>query len=165
MRRHLKLWFTLGVVALVLTSCSSLKQQFLEQISFEFNSFDSKLSTRKVTNSFLPELYTDIRIGIQVTNDSPIALHLLQLNYNVFVGNSRIAQGENQDKVTVAAHGGESLVYLNLSLNIQELLDLGIRLTNEQTLPSVRIEGSGLVDSPIGKVSLPFSVRSSESGN
>lgn len=142
----------------MISGCVTLKQQLADSVKFRLEGVDVAMGVHR-SNSIIPDITADLAVQVEVNNNSPIALTLMQMNYNVFVGNSLIGQGSNQDEVKVAAQGGRNSVVLNISLSAKELLAEGINLSRDKTLPPLRIEGSGIVNSAIGSYNIPFTLR------
>lgn len=157
----------LAVVALALTilaGCSSLKQQLTDKVSFRLEGIDMAVSVHR-GNSLIPDIIADLAVEVEITNDSLIALTLMQMNYQVLLRNSVVGQGASQDQVKVAANGGRNTVILNIALSGKELLAEGFNLTRDNNLPPLRIEGAGIVNSPIGRYNIPFTLRFNEQSN
>lgn len=158
MKSKLVRFALISVAVSMMAGCSTLKQQLVDNVSFRIEGVDAAMSLRQ-GSGIIPDVVTDLGVTIEVGNDSPIALRLLQMNYEVFVGNSLIGQGANQDEVKIDANGGRSSVLLNISLSGKELLAEGFNLARDRTLPPLRIEGAGIVKSPVGNHAIPFTLR------
>ncbi|MCO4320662.1 LEA type 2 family protein [Aliidiomarina quisquiliarum] len=146
----------------MLYGCTTLKQQLADTVKFRLEGVDITMGVRR-GNNIVPDITADLAVQVEVNNNSPIALTLMQMNYNVFVGNSLVGQGANQNEVKVAAQGGRNSIVLNISLSAKELLAEGIHLSRDKTMPPLRIEGSGVVNSAIGSYNIPFTLRYNDS--
>lgn len=149
-----RLPFIIALFALTLSACSTIKQQVVDNISFKLQNVDSKIALKQ-KGGLIPDLVSDLDFTIEVSNTSPLALYLMQMDYQIYAGSYLVAEGGNQDQVKIEANGANQVV-IRLSLSGTELAKQGFKFHQTKELPTLQLKGQGLIKSPVGNHAIPF---------
>jgi len=159
--KALKTIIALVALTTVLAGCSAITEDIKNNVSYQIESVDVEIGMRD-TGGILPTIAADIAINVRMLNESRIDLTLTTIDYQVFAGNTQIADGTMGSPVTIKARGGEERVQLFAQVSGRALLNEGINLTRNRSLPPIRIVGKGHVTTAFGKHEIPFTLHYNE---
>ena len=147
--------------SLLLSACSVVKDQITDKVSFDLAGVNAAMSLQQ-DGTYIPDLVTDLAVRLNIGNDSPVQLNLTRVNYQLYMGESLVAEGANNDTTKVAANGGTEEVTLQITLSGKKLLAEGLKLKRNESLPPFRVQGAAQVGTPLGEYALPFTLHYNE---
>jgi LEA14-like dessication related protein len=104
----------------------------------------------------------DLDFSIEVDNPNSVGLRLDEIDFDLFINDSRILDGISQQRIDIPANGRGDM-RLRTSIGYQNLRTLWTEVVNAIRGDRARYEirGNAYYDTPLGRLRFPVSVYSS----
>ena len=104
----------------------------------------------------------DLDFSIEVDNPNSVGLRLDEIDFDLFINDSRILDGISQQRINIPANGRGDM-RLRTSIGYQNLRTLWTEVVNAIRGERARYEirGNAYYDTPLGRLKFPVSVYSS----
>ncbi len=146
-------------LALALSGCSALQSAL--------NIENPRYSIRDIRPSIdvaipLSASSIDIDFAIEVDNPNSVGLRLDQIDFNLFINNSRVLDSISQQNITIPANGRGD-VQLRTRIGYQNVRSLWSELVDMVRGERARYEirGNAYYQTPLGRLKFPVTVYSS----
>ena len=108
----------------------------------------------------LSESAIDIDFAIEVDNPNSVALRLDEIDFDLFINDSRILDGVSRDRIAIPANGRNDM-HLRTTIGYDSLRSLWSEIVNAVRGGGTRYEirGNAYYDTPLGRLKFPVTVR------
>ena len=151
------LCITAGVMAFALTGCSSLGLN-IENPRYTIRDIRPRVDIALP----LSASSIDLDFAIEVDNPNPVGLRLDQIDFNLFINDSRVLDSTSRQDIRIPANGRGD-VYLRTRIGYQNVRSLWNEIVDVVRGDRARYElrGNAYYDTPVGRLKFPVTVYSS----
>jgi LEA14-like dessication related protein len=146
-------------VALVLTSCSTLQRALnIENPRYNLRNIHPRVDIALP----LSASSIDIDFDLEVDNPNSVGLRLDQVDFNLFINNSRVLDSVSQQNINIPANGLGN-VQLRTRIGYQNIKSLWNEIVDVVRGERARYEirGNAYYQTPVGRLKFPVTVYSS----
>lgn len=148
-----------GVMAFALTGCSSLGLN-IENPRYSIRDIRPRVDIALP----LSASSIDLDFAIEVDNPNPVGLRLDQIDFNLFINDSRVLDSTSRQDIRIPANGRGD-VYLRTRIGYQNVRSLWNEIVDVVRGNRARYElrGNAYYDTPVGRLKFPVTVYSTGS--